>query len=106
MIPMRRCVLTSAMVVCLGVVVSAQADNPKRPDARAATPPDAVSEGTVTVGGMPIEYRAVAGTLTVGATDSQDATLGFDGQVLPDAAEKAPDPAKPEEAPATARMFY
>jgi len=44
--------------------------------------------------------------LTVGATDTQDATLGLDGQVLPDAGEKAPDAAKPDEAPPTARMFY
>jgi carboxypeptidase C (cathepsin A) len=48
----------------------------------------------------------VAGTLTVGSNDQQDATLGLDGQMLADAGEKLPDPAKPEEAPATARMFY
>ena len=32
--------------------------------------------------------------------------LGFDGKPLPDTGEKLPDPSKPEEAPATARMFY
>ena len=68
--------------------------------------PDSTSEGTVTVGGQVISYRAVAGTLTVGATDVQDATLGLDGKLLPDSGEKPPDPTKPEEAPATARMFY
>jgi len=68
--------------------------------------PDSVTEGTVTVGGQAIAYRAVAGTLTVGATDQQDALLGLDGKLLPDAGEKPPDPAKPDEAPATARMFY
>jgi carboxypeptidase C (cathepsin A) len=40
----------------------------------------------------------------VGATDVQDATLGLEGQLLP--GEKIPDPAKPEEAPPTARMFH
>jgi len=75
------------------------------------TPPasmraDSVTEGSVTVSGQTIEYRAVAGTLTVGATDAQDATLGMDGKTLPDAGEKIPDPTKPEEAPATARLFY
>jgi carboxypeptidase C (cathepsin A) len=68
--------------------------------------PDSTTEGTVTVGGQPIEYRAVAGTLTVGSSDAQDATLGLDGQMLPDSGEKPPDAAKPDEAPATARMFY
>ena len=53
-----------------------------------------------------IEYRAIAGTLTVGATDGQDALLGLDGQPLPDSGQKPPDPAKPEEAPAIARIFY
>jgi carboxypeptidase C (cathepsin A) len=67
---------------------------------------DSITEGTVTVGGQTIEYRAVAGTLTVGATDAQDAMLGLDGQLLPDTGEKMPDPAKPEDAPPTARMFY
>jgi carboxypeptidase C (cathepsin A) len=72
----------------------------------AAPPPDSITQGTVTVGAQTIAYRAVAGTLTVGATDTQDATLGLDGRVLPDSGEKPQDPAKPDEAPATARMFY
>src|SRR6202040_2985435 len=66
--------------------------------------PDSTTDGSVTVGGETINYRAVAGTLTVGSTDNQDATIGFDGKLLPDAGEKAPE--KPEEAPATARIFY
>src|SRR5271154_5889473 len=66
--------------------------------------PDSTTDGSVTVGGETINYRAVAGTLTVGATDVQDATIGFDGKLLPDSGEKAPD--KPEDAPATARIFY
>jgi hypothetical protein len=61
----------------------------------------------VTVGGQAIAYKAVAGTLTVGSTDAQDATLDFDGgKLLPDAGVKPLDKDKPEEAPATARMFY
>jgi carboxypeptidase C (cathepsin A) len=63
---------------------------------------DSTTEGTVTVGGQQIAYRAVAGTLTVGATDPQDATLGFDGKPLPDSGIKADAP----DAPPTARMFY
>ena len=66
--------------------------------------PDSITEGTVTVGGQAIAYRAVAGTITVGATDAQDATLAFDGSLLPDSGVKAA--ADSAEAPPTARIFY
>lgn len=72
----------------------------------APPPADSTTEGTVNVGGQAIEYRAVAGTLTVGATDAEDALIGLDGKLLPDTGEKPLDPAKPEDAPPTARMFY
>jgi carboxypeptidase C (cathepsin A) len=76
----------------------------KEPAAAIGAPADSITEGTVTVGGQAIAYKAVAGTLTVGATNAQDAMLGLDGKPLPDSGEKLPD--KPEDAPATARMFY
>jgi carboxypeptidase C (cathepsin A) len=69
-------------------------------------PHDSITENTVTVGGQKIAYRAVAGTITVASNDSYDAMLGIDGQLLPEAGTKTPDPGKPEEAPATARLFY
>jgi carboxypeptidase C (cathepsin A) len=69
-------------------------------------PPDSTTESTVTAGGQAITYRAVAGTITVGGTDSFDAMLSLDGLLLPDAGINPPDPAKPEDAPATARIFY
>src|SRR5882757_3203788 len=83
------------------VVVKASAVAPE-----AELPGDSTTEGSVTVGGQAIAYKAVAGTLTVGSTDPQDATLGLDGKMLPGTGEKPPDPDKPDEAPATARMFY
>ncbi len=67
-------------------------------------PPDSTTEGSVKIGGEAIEYRAVAGTLTVGSNDSQDAMIGFDGKYLPDASIDLT--VKPEERPATARIFY
>jgi carboxypeptidase C (cathepsin A) len=67
---------------------------------------DSTTDGTVTVGGQVIAYKAVAGTLTVGSTDEQDATLDLEGKQLADAGEKPVDKDKPEEATATARMFY
>jgi carboxypeptidase C (cathepsin A) len=66
--------------------------------------PDAITEGSVTINGQPIAYKAVAGTITVGATDATDGTLASDGSLLPDSGVKPP--ADPAEAPPTARMFY
>src|SRR6266446_5701247 len=54
----------------------------------AELPGDSTTEGSVTVGGQAIAYKAVAGTLTVGSTDAQDATLGLDGKMLPGTGEK------------------
>jgi carboxypeptidase C (cathepsin A) len=116
-----RQLISGAVVIFCGLVLSAQNQNDKdktetkvtvtaapAPPSPPPTPvqPDSTTEGTVIVGGQAIAYRAVAGTLTVGATDAQDAMLGLDGKPLPDTGEKPLDPTKPEEAPATARMFY
>ncbi len=68
--------------------------------------PDSITENTVTVGGQKIAYKAIAGTITVGANDSFDSMLGLDGRILPDSGMNPIDATKPEEAPATARMFY
>ena len=66
------------------------------------------TQGALDAGGQHILYDAIAGTITVGATNAQDAQLSVDGKPQPDtnlAAEvsQAKDPA---EAPPTARMFY
>ncbi len=106
-------------VALLSTVVPAWAQTPPKPGEQkvvvqgkpevppqAAMPPDSTTDGTVTVGGQKIAYKATAGTLTVGYSDSFDALLGMDGKLLPDSGINPPDAAKPEEAPATARMFY
>jgi carboxypeptidase C (cathepsin A) len=80
------------------------APGPSAAMAHSSAPPDSTTEGSVTVGGQAIAYRAVAGTITVGGSDPQDATIGFDGKPLPDANIKLPE--KAEDAPPTARMFY
>ncbi len=74
--------------------------------AELAPQPDSITENTVTVGGQKIAYRAVAGTITVGSTDAVDAALGLDGRWLTDTGMTPPDPSKPDQEPATARMFY
>ncbi len=112
---------TALAVLMLGVgmprVAAAQAPGPqaKTKAAESAEPAgsaqpahvvaDSVTENTVTVNGQKIAYRAVAGTITVGSTDGVDAMLAMDGRWLPDS---APIEAglKPDQAPATARMFY
>jgi len=104
--------LTGVLAGCFAVALCAQekvvvtATPAPPPPAMPPVQPDSTTEGTVNVGGQSIAYRAVAGTLTVGATDAQDATLGLDGRLLPDTGEKPLDPTKPDEAPPTARMFY
>jgi carboxypeptidase C (cathepsin A) len=78
----------------------------KKPAAE-TTPPapaEVTTQGAVDAGGQHILYEAVAGTLTVGATDEQDAQIGADGKPLPDSeAALAKDP---KDAPPTAQMFY
>jgi len=69
-----------------------------------APAPDSITEGSVTIGGQAIAYRAVAGTLTVGSTDVQDATIGLDGKYLPDSGVDLPS--KPDDQPAMSRIFY
>jgi carboxypeptidase C (cathepsin A) len=77
--------------------------------ATAKEPPQEVTtQGTVDAGGEHISYNAVAGIITVGATDVQDAQLGPDGKPLSDtdlaaAVEAAKNAA---DAPPLARMFY
>jgi carboxypeptidase C (cathepsin A) len=78
-----------------------------KPEVTPAAPvPDSTTEHSIVVGGQTIAYKAVAGTITVGYSDSFDAMLGLDGKLLPDSGMNPPDASKPEDAPATARMFY
>src|ERR1700758_1115140 len=71
------------------------------------TPPTEVSsQGSVDAGGQRIAYTAVAGTITVGATDVQDAQIGMDGKPEPGSELALSAPKDPKEASPTARMFY
>lgn len=108
MVSMRVGNVAKAFVLGLTVLIcSAQQPEPTKNDEKAALPePDSTTENNVTIGGQKIAYRAVAGTITVGGTDSYDTMLGLDGQPLADSGMNPLDPKKPEDAPATARMFY
>ena len=95
------------------------ADDDKPPAAKSAatekaadktsdkTPPaEVTTQGVVDVSGQHIAYTAVAGTLTVGATDSQDAQLGPDGKPQPGSQLAISEPKEPKDATPFARMFY
>ena len=98
----RSCCERCALLVLTAVLGASSAMAQEKPDEKvvvSGTPPstpqttavpDSITEGAVTVGGQSIAYKAVAGTLTVGATDAQDATIGFDGKPLPDSGVKPP----------------
>jgi carboxypeptidase C (cathepsin A) len=71
------------------------------------TPPaEITTQGTVDVAGQHIAYTAVAGTLTVGSTDVQDAQLGMDGKPEAGSQLALAEPKEPKDATPFARMFY
>lgn len=71
-----------------------------------APPAEVTTQGTVDSGGQHILYTAIAGTLTVGATDAQDAQLGIDGKPQPDSQLALNEPKEPKDVTPFARMFY
>ncbi|MGH9586342.1 MAG: S10 family peptidase [Acidobacteriaceae bacterium] len=79
---------------------------PAKPEVE-TTPPsptESTTQGMLSVGSEHIAYTAVAGTLTVGATNDQDAQIGTDGKPIPGSpASLVKDP---KDEPPTASMFY
>jgi carboxypeptidase C (cathepsin A) len=65
---------------------------------------DSTTQGTVDAGGQHIAYTAVAGTITVGATNDQDAQLDPDGKPVSDS--EGALIKDPKDADPTAKMFY
>ncbi|MGA8743105.1 MAG: peptidase S10 [Terracidiphilus sp.] len=79
----------------------------KKADAAEKAPPnEATTQGTLDAGGQHISFTAVAGTITVGATDTDDAQLGMDGKPLPGSQLAISAPKEVKDAPPVARMFY
>src|SRR6185437_963543 len=106
---LRKCVALALWTGAFCVVGRAQdkdkaKDKEQAPAAQTVAPPDSSTEGSVTIGGQAVAYTAIAGTITVGSTDAQDATLASNGSILPDSGVKPPTDSN--EAPPTARMFY
>ena len=109
-------VLLAAVALVAPTFVLAQDDtsaaksaaNDKASDKTAEkTPPaDSTTQGSVDVVGQHIAYTAVAGTLTVGASDVQDAQLGLDGKPQPGSQLALAEPKDPKDATPFARMSY
>jgi carboxypeptidase C (cathepsin A) len=85
---------------------SAAADKSDAKSTEKAPPTEVITQGTVDVGGQHIAYNAVAGTITVGATDVQDAQLGLDGKPQPGSQLANAEPKEPKDATPFARIFY
>jgi len=71
-----------------------------------APPAEVTTQGTVTVAGEKIAYTAIAGTITVGSTDVQDAQLGLDGKPQAGSQLALDAPKDPKDVTPVARMFY
>ena len=67
---------------------------------------DVTTQGSVTVGGKQILYNAIAGTITVGATDAEDAQLGLNGEPEPGSQLANSEPKEAKDAEPTASMFF
>ena len=112
-----RILATAALTASLAALPACVAADDK-PDAKTSAdkstdkstekpaPAEVTTQGDVVVGGQHIAYTAIAGTLTVGATDAQDAQLGLDGKPQADSQLSLDAPKEPKDAPPTARMFY
>ncbi len=71
-----------------------------------APPSEVTTPGSIEAGGQRITYSAVVGTLTVGATDAQDAQLGMDGKPVAGSQLANSEHKDPKDASPTARMSY
>lgn len=98
------------LAACLVASAFAHADDEKKKDdsssAEKPAPTEVTTQGSVEAGGQHILYNAVAGTITVGATDAQDAQLGLDGKPEPGSQLALNEPKEAKDAPPTARMSY
>ncbi len=105
--PCLPAALLAASLFALPMLVRAE-DTPAKPAVpeKPMPPAEVTSQGTVDAAGQHIAYTAIAGTLTVGATDVQDAQLGPDGKPQAGSQLLLNEPKEPKDAPPLARMFY
>jgi carboxypeptidase C (cathepsin A) len=101
--------LLAASLVALPALTRAE-DTPAAPKAAVAAekapPTEVATQGVLDAGGQHIAYTAIAGTLTVGATDVQDAQLGLDGKPQPGSQLALNEPKEAKDAAPLAHIFY
>ena len=107
--------LSAAFLLVLPALAVSDEDTPDKTTKPAAAstekptptaPADSTTQGAIDLGGQHIAYNAIAGTITVGATDEQDAQLGIDGKPEPGSQLALDEPKEPKDQPPVARMFY
>jgi carboxypeptidase C (cathepsin A) len=110
-----RCLVGAALAVSLSTLPAlarCEDDAPTTKSAPAEKPSektqaaDVTTQGSIDLNGQHIAYSAIAGTLTVGSTDAQDAQLGVDGKPEPGSELALSEPKDPKDAQPVARMFY
>ena len=102
LVPVQNDTTTKTTVETTTKDKSEKSDKP----AEKAPPTEITTEGSITVGGQRIAYTAIAGTLTVGATDMDDAQLGPDGKPQPGSQLALNEPKEPKDAAPVARMSF
>ena len=103
--------LATSLLVLPAATFAEDKTPPAKPEATEKTPEkampaDVTTQGSIDLSGEHIAYTAIAGTITVGATDAQDAQLGLDGKPQPGSQLALDEPKEPKDAPPVARMFY
>ena len=114
MLPSARFTAALLAVFCVAPAARLRGDDDKaKPDTKAEAksaekPPatEITTQGSVDVHGQHILYNAIAGIITVGATDPQDAQLGMDGKPEASSQLALDAPKEPKDAAPTARMSY
>lgn len=79
--------------------------SPEKP-AEKTPPSEVTTQGSIDIGGQHIAYNSVAGTITVGATDVQDAQLGMDGKPQSGSQLALSEPKELKDADPVAQIFY
>ncbi len=108
--PSARLIAALFALSCLAPVSRLHGDDDKaktdNKPAEKPAPTEITTQGSLDAGGQHILYNAIAGIITVGATDPQDAQLGMDGKPLPGSQLALDEPKEPKDAAPTARMSY
>ncbi|HEX4286438.1 MAG TPA: peptidase S10 [Terracidiphilus sp.] len=101
--------IAGSLILTLSQARAAEDTPTAKPPEKAAektVPVDSTSQSAIDVGGQHIAYTAVAGTITVGATDTQDSQLGLDGKPEAGSELAVSEPKEAKDAAPVARMFY